>query len=231
MGLYRIWLNPRGVGRHAIGRQYPAAKPYSVDIEAPSMEAAKKRANSSPLWTGEITTLRSGDTKRAGGGRAEREKSAWWATAPKDRRSDPLEVRIAGKWVTLSKMRPEALRSYQRRVVNELRRETRESGRRLFGSTSRYRFSLSHNIQPPEEFRKNVRAMSRELRKTAWHPKYKPGQYVLITGGEEGRSTRSPRDPARLHRRGVQVALPREGGARLRAREHDQGASAFAPAR
>ena len=66
MGLYRIWLDPRGVGRHAIGRQYPAAKPYHVDIEAPDMAAAKKRANSSPLWTGEITTLRSGDTKRAG---------------------------------------------------------------------------------------------------------------------------------------------------------------------
>ena len=78
MGLYRIWLNPRGVGRHAINRDLPAAKPYSVDIEAPSMEAAKKRANSSPLWTGEITTLRSGDSKRAGSGRASRSATASW---------------------------------------------------------------------------------------------------------------------------------------------------------
>ena len=62
MGLYRIWLNPR-VGKGAIGRKYPS-KAYSVDVEARDLKHAKEKANRSPFWTGEITTLRSGDTSR-----------------------------------------------------------------------------------------------------------------------------------------------------------------------
>ncbi len=61
MGLYRIWLNPRGVGRHALNRKHPARPTYHVDIEAPDMATAKKRANSTPLWTGEIMKVGSND--------------------------------------------------------------------------------------------------------------------------------------------------------------------------
>jgi hypothetical protein len=64
MGLYRIWINPRGVGRHAVGREYPARPPYHVDIEARDLTAAKKQAAQSPYWTGEIQALRAGDARR-----------------------------------------------------------------------------------------------------------------------------------------------------------------------
>ena len=90
---------------------------------------------------------------------------------------------------------------------------------RLYGDARRaMRFSLSRNIQPPEEFKKNIRAMSREARKTAWRPKYRVGHYVLTGHGEHGRiASVSPgipngyvvvMDRSRYHARGTRVFVP-----------------------
>lgn len=52
MATYRIWLSPRSkMG----GRARPD---YHVDIEATDREAAVRKANSSPFWTGEIQKIR-----------------------------------------------------------------------------------------------------------------------------------------------------------------------------
>ncbi len=44
-----------------------------------------------------------------------------------------------------------------------------------------------HHREPEAAFRAKIRELNREMRKTAVHPKYKVGHYVLVRGGYEGR--------------------------------------------
>lgn len=122
-------------------------------------------------------------------GRATREDAAWWATAPKDRRRDPLAVRIRGRWYVLSKMTAEQVRTYHRYAVNALREQLRTSRRRMYGnanvSSSRH-IGYNHYRVTDKEARALARAAGKKL------PEHGYMLSVRLSDGRIGRLNRTP---------------------------------------